>query len=164
MQFRLFSRPKSLRQRWMFSNMSALTLIVTLAVASFCIAMAAYYYTTMGTGLDTRANQTASLFRNYTEAEYYQWAQNYVSTFTEQNSLELQFLTPDGQVRLSSYGLTANSIPGTDDISSAVANMMSDTWSGWDPHTGERIMAASAPVVYNGTVVGVVRLVTSRCV
>ena len=158
---RLFNKPKSLRQRWMFSNMAALGLIVVLGIASFCVAMAAYYYTTMNNGLDTRATQAASLFRNYTEDEYYQWAQNYVISFTEQNCLELQFLTPDGQVRLSSYGLTANTTPGTNDITEAVSSMVSKTWNGRDPHTGEHIMAASAPVVYNGSVVGIVRLVTS---
>ena len=68
---RLFNKPKSLRQRWMFSNMAALGLIVVLGIASFCVAMAAYYYTTMNNGLDTRATQAASLFRNYTEDEYY---------------------------------------------------------------------------------------------
>ena len=161
MRFKLISQPKSIRHRWMFSNMSALTLIVMLALASFCIAMAAYYYTTMGNGLNTRASQAASLFRNYTEEEYYQWAQSYVSSFSEQNILELQFLSPDGQVRLSSYGLTANTTPDTNDIRVAVETMASYVWSGRDPHTGEHIMAASAPVVYNGSVVGVVRVVTS---
>ena len=161
MRLKLPAQPKSIRQRWMFSNMAALTLIVMLALAAFCIAMAAYFYTTMGNGLNTRASQAASLFRNYTEEEYYQWAQSYVSSFSEQNILELQFLSPGGEVRLSTYGLTANTTPDTQDIQVAVESMASYVWSGRDPHTGEHIMAASAPVVFNGSVVGVVRVVTS---
>ncbi len=161
MRLKLISRPKSIRQRWMFNNMTALALIVILALVSFCVAIAAYYYTSMGNGLSTRASQAASLFRNYTQNEYYQWAQNYVNSFSEQNVLELQFLTPSGQVTLSSYGLTAYTRPGTEDITIAVETMGPYVWSGRDPQTGERIMAASAPVVYNGSVVGIVRLVTS---
>ena len=34
-------------------------------------------------------------------------------------------------------------------------------WKGTDPHTGERVVAASAPIVYHGQTVAVVRYVTS---
>ncbi len=158
---RIFSRPKSLRQRWIFSNMTALILIVVLAVTAFSIAIGNYYYSSMRSGLDTRANQAASMFRSFTSAQYSSQAQAYVNSFSEQNSLELQFLTPTGRVQQSSYGLTAGSVPGTPDIAQAVETMASTPWSGRDPQTNEHIMCVSAPVLYNGSVVGVVRFVTS---
>jgi signal transduction histidine kinase len=47
------------------------------------------------------------------------------------------------------------------DIEEAIQTKELSTWRGEDTSTQDYLMAASAPIVYNGSVVGVVRLVTS---
>ena len=51
--------------------------------------------------------------------------------------------------------------PGTPDITDALEQRTPQVWPGRDPATKEPIMAASAPVIYQGTIVGVIRFVTS---
>ena len=84
-----------------------------------------------------------------------------VSDYEEKSQLELQFLDASGAVLYSGNDLTAGTTPDTPDIQSALENQMTRSWSGRDPSTGERIAAASSPVVYQGQTVGVVRYVTS---
>ena len=84
-----------------------------------------------------------------------------MESFEENDRLELQILDAKGQIYLSSYGLTTGISPSTPEITRAVATGKMEPWSGKDPNTGERIMAVSAPITYNGTVVGVVRFVSS---
>ncbi len=62
---------------------------------------------------------------------------------------------------MSTSGLTAGSSPGTSDITNAIANQKIEPFQGRDPETGEKILAVSCPLVFNGRVVGVMRLVTS---
>ena len=62
---------------------------------------------------------------------------------------------------MSTSGLTAGSSPGTSDITRAITNQEITPFQGRDPETGEKIMAVSAPLLFNGRVAGVMRLVTS---
>ena len=73
----------------------------------------------------------------------------------------MQFVSPTGQIRCSSSGLTAGTRPGTPDIADAIENETIQSWTGRDPQTGERIMAVSAPVLHNGNLVGLARVVTA---
>ena len=61
----------------------------------------------------------------------------------------------------SGNDLTAGSTPNTPDIQDAMESKSAASWQGKDPSTGERILAASCPVIYQGDVVGVIRYVTS---
>lgn len=152
---------KGIKRRWMMNNVLVVICIVLLGVAAFSVAMASYYYSSMASGLEAKALM-ATEFLNYSnESEFLSNATNYVSSFEEKNSLELQFLSRAGSIRLSSYGLTAGTSPGTPDISNAIASGTTSTWTGNSPDTGEHVMAVSAPIKYNDSVVGVVRFVTS---
>ena len=83
--------------------------------------------------------------------------------FEKRNSLELQYLSRDGLLQASSSELTvaAGVAPKTADIAMAIETRKTRCWSGHDPNTGENIMAVTAPVLYNDTLVGLVRMVTS---
>lgn len=150
-----------IRKRWMLNSISVVLLIVFGAVFAFSVAMVNYYYTSMRTGLESKANVAAGFFRNTVESEFKSAAAKYVENFDENDRLELQVLNNYGRVYYSSYGLTAGSTPSTPEIGYAVTSLDVQGWSGNDPQTGERVMAVSAPITYNGTVVGVVRFVTS---
>ncbi len=157
------SKIKGIRKRWMLNSISAVLFIVLFAVTAFSVAMVGYYYSGISAGLQAKAKAATGYFSNYkSESEYLQAARNHVETFEESASLETQFLNPSGSVLYSSYGLTiAGSVPGTTDISSAIATKAMSSWTGRYDQTGEHIMAVSSPLIYNGSVVGVLRIVTS---
>jgi signal transduction histidine kinase len=118
----------------------------------------------MQTGLENKAQTAAEFFSHYqTESEYRERAADYVANFGETDTLELEFIDTDGQVILSSYAYqqTSGVVPGTKDIANALTTGALSTWTGKDSETGERIMAVSAPVVNEGAVRGVIRMVTS---
>lgn len=152
---------KGIRKRWMMNSISAVLLIAFFAVFAFSAAMVNYYYSSMSTGLEGRANAAAGFFRNSSESEFRSAATNYVESFDENDQLELQILNTYGRIYLSSYGLTSGYTPGTPEIDVAISSGHPRVWTGSNPMTGEHIMAASAPIIYNDTVVGVVRFVTS---
>ena len=154
-------KSRGIRQRWLANSVSVVLVMAVLAVVAFSVAMSRYYYDAMEEGLKARAGSAASFFRSYTEAEYRKTAKNYVDNFSEKSKLELQFIEPDGAILYSSYGLTTGTRPDTPDIQTAFENSVMDLWQGRDPATGERIMAATAPVLYRGNLVGGVRVVTS---
>ena len=62
----------------------------------------------------------------------------------------------------SSNGLTlSGTMPGTVDIQRVQSTGEITPWEGTSPQTGERITAVSAPLLYNGEMVGILRYVTS---
>ncbi|MCI9567336.1 MAG: HAMP domain-containing protein, partial [Lawsonibacter sp.] len=152
---------RGIRKRWLLNSISVVLLILVLAVGSFAAALWSYYYTSTEDDLYKKASNMANSFRNYTQLEYRAAAQQTINSYAEKNQLELQFLDVTGAVTFSGNDLTAGSTPETPDIQSALENRTTTPWRGRDPFTGERIAAASSPVVYRGELVGVIRYVTS---
>ena len=155
------ARLGGIRRRWLTNSISIVLFIVILSIIGFTVALARYYYDAMEEGLKARAGSAASFFRNYTEAEYRRTAKSYADTFSEKSKIELQFIEPSGAIFCSSYGLTTGTMTDTPDIRNAFEESVMSVWRGHDTSTGERIMAATAPVLYRGTLVGAVRVVTS---
>ena len=154
---------RGLRERWLFSAALPILLLLVLAVALFSVGVQEYYYNAMRSGLESRARVAAETFSGYgvkSYSEYYRLASYSAETFEEKDTIELQFINPNGRVQVSSYGLTAGTLPGTSDIDSAIGGSM-DSFQGRDPQTGEMIMAVSYPLYFNSRVVGVLRYVTS---
>ena len=152
---------RGIRKRWLLNSVGVVLLILILAVGAFATTLWNYYYTSTEDDLSRKASSTASGFKNYTQAEYSAAAQQTVNNYEEKSQLELQFLDDTGAVVYSANALTAGSTPGTQDIKDALENQITRAWRGKDPTTGERIVAASSPVVYQGVTVGVIRYVTS---
>ena len=162
------AKVKGIRRRWMLNSISAVLLIVLFAVAAFSAAMASYFYSTMETGLKSRVTAALPFFSGaMSQSEYLQTANDYVSTFSDKDRLELQILNASGSIDSSTNDLTIpGSYPGTPDVTAAIEQRQQTPWSGTAPDTGERVMSVSAPVISrNGTLVGVIRIVTSlgRC-
>ena len=154
---------RGLRQRWLLSATLPILLLLVLAVSMFSVGVQEYYYSAMRSGLESRARIAAETFSNYgvkSYSEYYRLASYSAETFEEKDTIELQFINTNGRVQVSSYGLTAGTIPGTSDIDAAVGGNMA-SYQGRDPQTGENILAVSYPLYFNSRVVGVLRYVTS---
>lgn len=155
-----YSRGK-LRWRWLFNTLGATLVVVSIAVTAFSLAMYSYYSATILATLESKAQTAAGMFRNYTETTYLYNARQFVSQFEEKNSIEVQILNASGRVLISSMMDISGASVESSDVARSIESKHVESYTGPDPDTGDHIIAASAPVVYNGTVVGVVRMVTS---
>jgi len=131
----------------------------------FSIIIYSYYFVTIRTGLEAKARTATDFFANYVARsyeDYYDSAFRYAETFREADRIELQFLNSDGSVMISTSAITSGTSPDSPDISEAIETKRISSWVGRRAATGERIMAASAPMIYaDGEVIGVMRYVTS---
>lgn len=162
---------KGIRKRWMMNNISAALLIVLLAVTAFSVAMVSYYYTSMSQGLKGKINTAVNVFGGYkTEEAYYLNAYAFVNNqFEDRDQLEFQILDSDGGVHFSSYLQIAGYKPNTPDVEEALGKAEGipprmRVWTGSDPDTDEHVMAVSCPLMVDGQVVSVIRMVTSLTV
>ena len=154
-----------LRKRWLQNTVGVVFALGLVCVLAVTASFAAYYYSNMESDMKYRAKTTADFFADYvdqTYKEYYQSCITYAQTFEDKDTIELQFISKDGDLVASSYGIWAGESPSTADIQGAVNERLPSTYVGRDPNTGERIMAVSSPMIYsNGEVIGVLRYVTS---
>lgn len=163
-----FLKVKGIRKRWLLNNVSILVIILAVVVISFSLIIKNYYDSSILSDMESKARTAASYFSSYanngytSSGDYLTAAQDYVSSLEDGSRIEQQFLTPGGKVLYSSNGLTlSGTVPGTEDIASLQADQETSSWKGVSPQTGERITAVSAPLVYNGELVGIMRYVTS---
>ncbi len=154
-----------IERRWLLNNVGIVILLALLSVAAFAISFGLYCYSGARLGLEEKAKTTTDFFENYINQsynEYYQSCIKFAQTFDEKNLLELQFISTNGKIVASSYGQWAGQAPSTPDIAEAVATQSMTSFRGRNPHTGERILAVSSPMIYgNGEVIGVLRYVSS---
>ena len=160
-----FKKITGLEKRWLLNNVSIMIALVAACILTVTVSQAAYYYSNMRSGLESKARTTADFFGNYISQsynEYYQSCIKFAQTFEDKNELELQFISTDGSIVASSYSQWAGQPPGTQDIADAISTQKPGVFVGRNPSTGERIMAVSSPMIYsNGEVIGVLRYVTS---
>ncbi len=155
---------RGLRKRWLLNSMGPLVLILLLIAVLGIGVVDSTYYGSARSSLEAKAKAGADYFNTYTMnsySEYFRTASVYVSSFEDSDVIELQFLNVSGRIEASTRGLTAGTSPGTAEIGRAVESRALASFTGEDPETGERILAVSCPLEFNGTVVGVMRYVTS---
>ena len=157
-------RLRGLRKRWIVNTILPVLVLLVLLVTLVSAGVSTYYYGSMEDGLVKQVEAMSNAFNDYfmnSYAEYNQMATQAVDTYEDKNQIELQFIGSTGRIQMSTSGLTAGSSPGTSDITNAIANQKIEPFQGRDPETGEKILAVSAPLLFNGRVAGVMRLVTS---
>lgn len=153
---------KGLRRRWLLNSVGIMALMAVLVVLVSSFALSNYYYGSMRTGLESTAENASSFISSYStnQKTYLNMAGLYIDEFRQSSVLNLQLIDLDGHVLRTTYQISGNR-PGTSDITNAITTGETSTFTGRDPSTDERIMAVSSPVVVNGEVKGVIRLVTS---
>ena len=157
-------RLRGLRKRWIVNTILPVLVLLVLLVTLVSAGVSTYYYSSMENGLVKQVEAMSNAFNDYfmnSYAEYNQMATQAVDTYEDKDQIELQFIGSTGRIQMSTSGLTAGSSPGTSDITNAIANQKIEPFQGRDPETGEKILAVSAPLLFNGRVAGVMRLVTS---
>ena len=152
---------RGIRRRWLLNSVGVVALILAIAMLALASSLWNFYYTETLEDLTARANSVVYSFRNYTAPEYRSAAQRMVSDYEEKGKLELQFLDNTGAVLYSGNDLTAGTTPETPDVREALETQEPVSWMGKDPATGENIIAASSPLIYQGKTEGVIRYVSS---
>ena len=153
-----------LRRRWIVSSILPVIIILVLIAALVSIALASSYYANARSALEAKANAGTEYFNTYAMTsydEYYRSATLYASSFEDSANIELQFLNHSGEVEVSTRSLMIGSLPGTQDVIDAISSGRVSSFRGEDPATGEKIIAASGLLKFNGRVVGVMRFVTA---
>ena len=161
-----FFKVKGIRKRWLLNSVSVLVMILAVLVIAFSFIIRNYCDSSVLSDLESKARTAASYFNSYAISgdteDYLTAAQDYVSSFEDATKIELQFLSPEGDVLYSSNGLTlSGTVPDTEDIVQALRQQEISSWRGVSPQTGERITAVSAPLVRGGALMGIMRYVTS---
>ena len=154
---------KGLRRRWLAGSIVPVAAILLLVGVLISVGFASNYYNSARSTLRAKASSGADYFNTYVMTgykEYYRSATLYAATFDGSDRIELQFLNSAGRVEVTTRGLTAGTYPGTPEIARAVESGTVQDFVGRDEATGERIIAASSLLKYNGQVVGVMRYVT----
>lgn len=155
---------RGLRQRWMISSVAPIILLLVLISGAVSAGIVGNYYQSAQSTLETTAKAGADYFNTYimsNYSEYYRTARVYSANFDAADRIELQFLNNAGRIETSSRGVTAGGSPATPEIQRALSEGEISSFSGRDPSTGEAILAVSSPLMFNGSVVGVMRYVTS---
>lgn len=156
---------KGLQKRWLRNTLSIVLALVLLCVTTVSVTVAAYYYSNMEAGMESKARTSTRFFETYigqSYKEYYQSCAKFTQTFESKNVMELQFINTNYRIVASSYGQFAAQASVTSDITEAIESKEISSYTGENPETGERIMAVSSPLIYsNGEVIGVLRYVTS---
>ena len=158
-------RLRGLRQRWIVNTVMPVLVLLILLMTLFSAGVSSYYYRSMQNGLEKQAQALASAFDDYFMdngfAEYSRKAEQTANSYEDKDRIELQFISSNGRIQVSTSGLTAGTAPGTSDIDQAIAENEMKAFQGKDPETGEKILSVSHPLTFNGRVVGVMRFVTS---
>ena len=157
-------RAIGLRRRWFISSILPAITILVLIAAMVSIALGSNYYSSALSALEAKANAGTEYFNTYVMTsydEYYRSATLYANSFEDSDTIELQFIDRSGQVEVSTRSLMTGSVPGTKDVTDAISSGKVSSFRGTDPATGEKIIAASGLLKFNGRVVGVMRFVTA---
>lgn len=154
-----------LQKRWLLNTASVVLAVGLVCVLAVTAAFAAYYYSNMLSDMENRAGRAVNFFDDnldQTYHEYYNSCITYAQTYEDKDRIELQFIDAEGKLVASSYGQWAGEASRTSEVQEAIHTRMVQPFVGRDPATGERILAASGPMIFsNGDVVGVLRFVTS---
>lgn len=157
-------RTLGLRRRWMTSSLLPVITILVLISALVSIGLGSAYYSNARSALEAKAAAGAEYFNTYAMTsyeEYYHSATLYANSFEDSDKIELQFLNSKGAVDVSTRSMMIGSAPRTQDVYDALSSGVISSYLGRDNATGERIIAASGLLKFQGEVVGILRLVTS---
>lgn len=162
---RIKERRMGLRRRWLWNTAAVVASVGLVCALAVTVLFALTDYSNLHANLRLRVETAAEALNGVQNQEYedfYQTCLDAVQSFSQRNTLEVQFVDPEGNVLSTSYGIPTTSALETPEIAEAVRTRGAQDYFGKDPETGKRILAVSAPIIYrNGEVIGVLRFVTA---
>ena len=104
-------RLRGLRQRWIVNTVMPVLVLLILLMTLFSAGVSSYYYRSMQNGLEKQAQALASAFDDYFMdngfAEYSRKAEQTANSYEDKDRIELQFISSNGRIQVSTSGLTA---------------------------------------------------------
>lgn len=157
--------PHGITRRWLFNGMGVFLAVLVILEVAFFFAVRAYLYSAVESALSTRAAAQAVLLERYmltTSFDFEKDAGNFVESFTDKETMELQIVNTDATVVMSSNGFsTADSVYPVDYSAALSDEDGIGLWRGKNQN-GESVMALSMLVrQQDGTVAGAMRYVVS---
>lgn len=157
--------PSGTKRRWLINNLSIVVLLLTIMFVAAGAAATNYYKSSLYDSLQTRANSNARQFNRYmssTYNEFYHYAAQLTTEFADKDKMEMQIIDTYGRIMFSSTGILAGSVSATPDVDKCLESKDTESYTGYDTLTRERIMAVTAPVFQsNGNLIGMVRFSSS---
>lgn len=154
----------SIRSRWLKRYLTIVILLLFVVQATIIVVVNNYYTAGIKANLTSRTEVTASFFSKYIITDtndLYNSAKTLVYEFADKEQIELQFIDINGNVLLSSNGITPAYKIETQDYQNALKGNTT-IYQGRNMRTDERIMSAAAPIIDSeDQLCGVVRYVTS---
>lgn len=147
---------RSLRTRMVLSYLLLILLTVVVLGGAFLTLIWNYYYGSASSAMKQRVITSMGL-----HARAMQWMEpNERASYMLQNMTDsgtrIQLLQPDGRMFMDSDGFNDSHSIRTPDVEKA-AEGGTVAWYGNDEMTGERIVAASSPLLRDGRVISIVR-------
>lgn len=156
---------RGITRRWLLNGLSIFALVVVLFEVAFFFAVRVYIYAEVENVLHARAAAQAVLLERNMLTESFDFEGNageLVESFTEKETMELQIVSPDARVLVSSGGFSTNGSTRPPDYDLALKSEDGiGVWRGKNEN-GEAVMALSN-IVYraDGTNVGAMRYIVS---
>jgi len=153
------------QRRWIRSVLAVSLLLALVVMGILAITVSNYFYSSLATSLQDQASMYASFIsRNYLSNydEYVRHINTLVNDFEEKDRFELQFITSAGRLQVSNLATVSGLEIDTPDVLAALHSAPPRPFIGSNLITGERVIAASSPILsQNGNAVAVVRCVSS---
>lgn len=151
-------------KRLVVSHYVLVVLLTLLLVESvFVYSVRTFYYNGIFNNLSNHAQVSASFYNKFhTDLNVFMFESQLAEvteSFAHQNA-ELQVINNQGTVLATTSGFAIREQIKTRDVTSA-AKGSTERWIGSNPSTGERVMAVSTPLLWNGQPIAVLRYVTS---
>ena len=128
--------PGGIKGRWMMNSLSFVLVILAAVVILVTVGVSGYYYASVRDNLTSRATLKAETYHKYfteTYDQFYAQAESDVSTFSEQEKLEMQFLDRNGRILLSTSALTGGGMASTEDAAQALSTQKTAVFPGPRP-------------------------------
>ncbi len=156
---------RGITRRWLINGLSVFALLVVVFEVAFFFGFRAYTYSEVENVLQVRASAQAVLLERNMSTDSFNFEGNageLVESFTEKETMELQIVSPDARILVSSGGFSTNGSSRPPDYDLALKNEDGiGVWRGKNEN-GESVMALCS-IVYraDGTNVGAMRYVVS---
>ena len=156
---------RGITRRWLFNGLSVIVAVLVIFEVAFALAMRAYIYSAVENALYVRASAQAVLLERQaltTSFDFEENAADLVENFTDKETMELQIVSDEAVVLMSSSGFSTDGYDHPRDYTKALSD--ADGAGVWNGHneSGESVMALSM-LVYrdDGSVAGAMRYVVS---
>lgn len=153
-----------IKRRWVRNYLVTILAITIIFNLLFMVIIKNFYYNYVDHSLANRLSVSAGFYNKYLKTDNYSFdeiAQLIIKDFEDEQMVELQIVDKEGFIQYSSSGFNTETKTEAEDVLTSLGGETGH-WNGKDEGTGEKIMAASIPLINSsGNTIGVMRYISS---